>query len=230
MDALGYLGLNHVFTANMTGNIVLLGLALGQGQVFAVLRSIVALGGFVVGVVIAALFVERDHQREEWPTGVTDALTVEWLILFLFTIAWHFPGSERTGGVVYVLIALSAVAMGIQSAAVRRLNLPGIQTTVVTGTLTSLMSGLVGWLGPTADERSSALGPAEKGAVSAESASQRKHRLRLQAAVFLLYGFAAVVSGIVQSRSPGLVTVSALVAVGLVAGLALLRHRRPQHP
>jgi len=31
LDAIGYLGLGHVFTANMTGNAVLFGLALGQG-------------------------------------------------------------------------------------------------------------------------------------------------------------------------------------------------------
>ena len=144
VDAIGYLGLGHVFTANMTGNIVLLGVALGQGNGFAALRSMVALGGFVLGVAIAALIVERGPQQEEWPIGVTHALVVEWGILWLFALAWHLPGSERTGGIIYVLIALSAVAMGMQSAAVRRLNLPGIATTVVTGTLTSLMSGLVG--------------------------------------------------------------------------------------
>lgn len=32
VDAVSYLGLNHVFTANMTGNTVLLGIALGQAQ------------------------------------------------------------------------------------------------------------------------------------------------------------------------------------------------------
>jgi Protein of unknown function (DUF1275) len=49
-------------------------------------------------------------------------------------------------GVVHVLIVLSALAMGIQAAAVRRLGVPGIVTTYITGTLTSLMADLVGWL------------------------------------------------------------------------------------
>jgi len=43
VDAISYLGLGHVFTANMTGNAVLLGLAVGQGQGLAALRSIIAL-------------------------------------------------------------------------------------------------------------------------------------------------------------------------------------------
>lgn len=35
VDAISYLGLNRVFTAMMTGNTVLLGLALGQGEIQA---------------------------------------------------------------------------------------------------------------------------------------------------------------------------------------------------
>jgi uncharacterized membrane protein YoaK (UPF0700 family) len=38
-DAPGYLGRGHVFTANMTGNTILLGLSLGLGQSLAVLRA-----------------------------------------------------------------------------------------------------------------------------------------------------------------------------------------------
>jgi uncharacterized membrane protein YoaK (UPF0700 family) len=34
-DALGYVALGHVFTANMTGNTILLGLAMGQVTVHA---------------------------------------------------------------------------------------------------------------------------------------------------------------------------------------------------
>jgi uncharacterized membrane protein YoaK (UPF0700 family) len=37
-DAISYLGLGHVFTANMTGNIVLLALNIGQGNQSAVLH------------------------------------------------------------------------------------------------------------------------------------------------------------------------------------------------
>jgi uncharacterized membrane protein YoaK (UPF0700 family) len=47
---------------------------------------------------------------------------------------------------IFLLIVLSAFAMGVQSAAVRRLGVPGIATTFVTGTLTSLMVDLLGWL------------------------------------------------------------------------------------
>jgi uncharacterized membrane protein YoaK (UPF0700 family) len=50
VDAVGYLGLGQVFVANMTGNTVLLGLAIGQANVRGVLHAGTALVGFVLGV------------------------------------------------------------------------------------------------------------------------------------------------------------------------------------
>jgi uncharacterized membrane protein YoaK (UPF0700 family) len=59
LDAIGYLVLGGVFTANMTGNTVLLGLHLSQEQGAAVLRSVVALAGFGAGLLLGALVAER---------------------------------------------------------------------------------------------------------------------------------------------------------------------------
>ena len=77
VDAISYLGLGHVFTAMMTGNTVLLGLALAQGEVLAALRSILALIGFSVGVFVGAMIVERESYPAEWPAVVTTALAFE---------------------------------------------------------------------------------------------------------------------------------------------------------
>ena len=54
MDALSYLALGRVFTANMTGNTVLLGVALVQGEADAAGRAGLALGGFLAGGAIGA--------------------------------------------------------------------------------------------------------------------------------------------------------------------------------
>src|SRR6266478_8354365 len=145
VDAISYLGLGHVFTAMMTGNTVLLGLAIGQGELLAALRSIVALMGFSIGVFIGAIIVECDSEPAEWPAVVTGALALETVILGIFAAIFWLIGSTRPG-VIYLLIILLALAMGIQSAAVRRLGVPGIATTYITGTLTSLMVDLLGWL------------------------------------------------------------------------------------
>lgn len=66
-DAISYLALGHVFTAMMTGNTVLLALALGQGEIGAVLRSLLALGGFMLRATVGALILQRDDGRAEWP-------------------------------------------------------------------------------------------------------------------------------------------------------------------
>lgn len=224
VDAISYLGLSHVFTANMTGNTVLLGLALGQGQGFAALRSVVALGGFGLGAAIGALIVERGRKGGDWPRAVTGAVVVEGIVLGIFAVTWQVPGTARSGGLIYALIALSALAMGIQSAAIRHLNVPGVATTYVTGTLTSLVAGVVGWLG-SVDLLSATTRSAANTGVPASSAAQRKHTTRLQAAVFLIYGLAAVASGILQARWASLVTLSPLVAVVLVVVNAFVRHR-----
>ena len=63
VDALSYLGLSRVFTANMTGNTVLLAIGLAQLDADAAVRSSVALAGFLGGAAAGAWIVERDRRR-----------------------------------------------------------------------------------------------------------------------------------------------------------------------
>src|SRR5947209_16445519 len=95
VDAISYLGLGHVFTANMTGNTVLLGLALGQREGLAILRSLTALGGFVVGLAVGAVIVDRDRRREDWPPVVTGAIMLEGCVLAVFAVIWYLGGIAR---------------------------------------------------------------------------------------------------------------------------------------
>src|SRR5215208_4950985 len=74
VDAVGYLGLGQIFVANMSGNTVLLGLALGQAEARAALRAVVALVGFIVGVAVGAAILGPGRERSTWPPGVTAAL------------------------------------------------------------------------------------------------------------------------------------------------------------
>ena len=145
IDAISYLGLSRVFTANMTGNTVLLGIALAQLDGDAAARSSLALAGFLAGAAAGAWIVERDHSHGLWPRAVTLALALEWLILLVFAGGWQLasdalPAATPTA----VLIVLSALAMGVQSAAVHRLEVTGIATTYITGTLTNLVGRLMG--------------------------------------------------------------------------------------
>ena len=57
-DAVGYLGLGQVFVADLTGDTVLLGLAIGQADGRGVLHAETALAGFVYGGAVGAAMVE----------------------------------------------------------------------------------------------------------------------------------------------------------------------------
>lgn len=217
VDAIGFLGLGHVFTANMTGNTVLLGLSLGEGRSLAAVANIVALIGFTLGVAFGALIVERDTKKGEWDRRVTGALFLEALMLAAFTLFWHLtPGGEaRSSAALYILIALSAAAMGIQSAAVRRLNLPGVATTYVTGTMTSLIAGLTSKL------HASRPAPQE----SAMGTKPAGSHMGLQASVIVIYGLSALASGFFQIHVPQLVAIAPLFAISVVLLFVSFAHK-----
>jgi uncharacterized membrane protein YoaK (UPF0700 family) len=145
-DAVSYMELGRVFTANMTGNTVLLGLALVEAERQATIRAALALVGFLVGGALGAWIVERGASGSIWPPAVTRALALEWIILIVFAVDWLYvspdaPSPLATGS----LIVLSALAMGVQSTAARRLDVSGVATTYITGTLTNLVAWLVAW-------------------------------------------------------------------------------------
>lgn len=207
VDAIGYFGLEHVFTANMTGNTVLLGLALGQGHVLDVVRNLVALAGFVAGLGIGALMGEGG-KTGEWDRRVTWIIALEAAALAAFTVTWHVSDFPHGPGALELLIVLAAFAMGLQSVGVRRLSLPGVATTYVTGTMTFLISGLTTRFHETM--RNTSL-----------SAAMRElflwnHQARMQGSVLVMYLFSAVLSGLFQMRLPALVAVTPLVALCVV--------------
>jgi len=53
VDAVSYLGLGHVFTANMTGNVVLLGFAAAGASGFSAPACLTSLGAFLLGAAAA---------------------------------------------------------------------------------------------------------------------------------------------------------------------------------
>src|SRR4030088_1560301 len=68
VDAVSYLGLGHVFTANMTGNVVFLGFAAAGVKGMSVARSLVSLAAFLAGALIGGRFAAThgDGPRRHW--------------------------------------------------------------------------------------------------------------------------------------------------------------------
>lgn len=204
VDAISYLEMGHVFTAMMTGNTVLLALAIGQGEVMAALRSTLALVAFSVGAAGGAMVLQRGRARGEWPSIVTATLAIEAGALGIFALMWRVKGvaAPSDDPVILVLIALSGLAMGIQAAAVRHLGVPGVASTYITGTLTSLMAELV-------------------------TGSATRH-LRLLASVFLVYGAGALIGTVLQAQSSSLLAWLPFVCVMAVVVNGLVHHREPR--
>jgi len=138
IDAVSVLGLGRVFTANMTGNVVFLGFALARVPGFSLVRALAALAAFLAGAVIGGrLAIRLEGSRRRWLATVA---VVESSLLFAAALtALGYDGGQLVPVArLYALIALTAVAMGLRNATVRRLAVPDLTTTVLTLTLAGL--------------------------------------------------------------------------------------------
>ncbi len=190
LDALGFLELGRVFTANMTGNTVLFGMAIAQGDWLAMLRSLIALVGFSLGVISGTFLIRRNYEQhaQSWTLQITRALVTEACILLLFALIWAFILRVPQRGVVdNILIALSALAMGQQSTTVLSLGIPGISTTYISGTITTLMANLARRLARHVDE------PAIITPIATIQVERQKPARLI--AVWLVYIIAAITGG-----------------------------------
>jgi uncharacterized membrane protein YoaK (UPF0700 family) len=141
VDALSYLSLGHVFTANMTGNVVLLGLAVAKVPGLSIYRSIAALGFAMAGGVLSGRLA---RWTEKWSRSLWLGLAaaIETVLLFAACISLlkqHDP-TVVSVGTTYTVIAITAFAMGIRNGTVKRLGVPDITTTVLTLTVAGLAS------------------------------------------------------------------------------------------
>ena len=141
-DAVSYLGLGRVFTANMTGNLVLLGVAIAQGQLAGSIRSILAFAAFGLGVLVGVRVTAGTEPAAVWPRSVILPLVGELGLLVALLTGWEIAGDRPEALMLDVLVALSAGAMGMQTAAARRSGVVGVTTTFVTGMLTGLIAEL----------------------------------------------------------------------------------------
>ncbi len=132
-DAVSYLGLGHVFTANMTGNTVLLGIGAANRDAPAAIRSAVALGAFVTG----AVWVGMIGGQRPTPRAVRFALVAEFAALAAAATWWQLHGMPLDSGSRYGLIVLFGLAMGIQGSMFSWLDVPA-NATYITGTWAAL--------------------------------------------------------------------------------------------
>ena len=136
-DAFAFLQLSGVFTANMTGNLVLAGLTERSGYANSIGGIIVAILVFVT-VLYGAFRVAPAGCKHVRLVGV---LSVALLAQSTVLVAWVLLPATKGPAAIAFLIGLSAIAMACQTAVAKRVDVrSGVTTTYVTGTLTSIMA------------------------------------------------------------------------------------------
>jgi uncharacterized membrane protein YoaK (UPF0700 family) len=171
VDAVSFLALGKVFTAFITGNVAFLGMAIASTTGSAIygvvppqiLWVLAALAGFAVGVYLATKIVTpfkqpAAHEGEQpsgvvWPHRTTFALGLSLLAHLGFVLIWFATSARPSANVIPALLAAWALAMGMQSGAVRNLKVAGIFTTAATATYIFLFGAVATGQAITSDER-----------------------------------------------------------------------------
>jgi uncharacterized membrane protein YoaK (UPF0700 family) len=167
-DVSAFTRLGGVFTSVMTGNIVFWGLAAAERSVSLATHTTAAIAGYIAGVAVATWVLHGFRVRGErsakaapasassapvsasssaaadrgrvLPGYVSWALFAEFVMLAGAATGWEVTGARPLGWAQFVLLAVTAAAMGMQSATVNEMGFSNFSTTFLTGTLTWLVS------------------------------------------------------------------------------------------
>ena len=136
LDAVGYLGLDRIFTGNMTGNIVILGMGVAGEDGLPIVGPLVALFAFVLGAALAGVTLRSAEPG--WNVRVTVIFTMGTLGLVAAGVTLLVVDVEGNSPLGIAIASVIAVDMGAQALAARFLAVKDMTTVVVTSTITSL--------------------------------------------------------------------------------------------
>jgi uncharacterized membrane protein YoaK (UPF0700 family) len=163
VDATSILALGRVFVANMTGNIVFIGFGIAGAPGYSITGSLVALVAFVLGATAGGVLIAR---RAVNRAGLLQHALAVQLSLFVVALIAVLAGGPELGLVSQDLVlAVEALALGMQNAVVRQLGVPDMTTTVLTLSITGIGADLLRRDGATALRRSLSVAAMLLGAV-----------------------------------------------------------------
>jgi uncharacterized membrane protein YoaK (UPF0700 family) len=118
--------------------VVLIGFAAAGAPGFSMAASLCALGAFLIGAVIAGRMMRKvtSPRRLLQLSMVIEAGATAGAAVVAGTVTTIGSGWPR-----FTVIAVLASAMGLRNAAIRRIGVPDMSTTVLTTTLTGLAAG-----------------------------------------------------------------------------------------
>lgn len=141
VDAVGYLGLDHVFTGNMTGNVVILGMALLGADNLPIIGPVIALICFMTGAAIGGRTLRRVDAG--WTRLSTIVFTGVGVLLLAAAVVLFVTGRHPQESLQWTVTGMLGLAMGAQAATARHIAVKDVTTVVVTSTLAGLAADSV---------------------------------------------------------------------------------------
>jgi uncharacterized membrane protein YoaK (UPF0700 family) len=207
-DGWSFFGMGHAFVANMTGNTVLLGISVFHVN-GDVIHPLIALAGYFAGTVVGTLLNRRVQPGVVWAKSVSWTIFLEAVLLTAAEAVWVSTRQGRSPQLLEALLGCVALAIGLQSGAMVQLRIPGVVTTYISGTWTTLTSGLTLLI----SRQPRVMG----------DRTRFEERFELQGAVLGVYFLSAVVTGWAFRNVPLGVGAISAAAVLLVAAYSALR-------
>lgn len=145
VDAHLYVNVAPVFVANMSGNLIHLGISLGDGDVRLAVGTMIALGAFTGGIIAATVHHDRRVRigRAVHPAVLLAAESILLGALTAWLVVASMPFASRPRGATFPVLALAALAMGLQAGALRRVGEIAVATTYGTGAIVRIGEKLV---------------------------------------------------------------------------------------
>ena len=151
VDTLGFIALFGLFTAHVTGNFVLIAVAMADPAQTPSLLKLLAFPAFILGVAAARLLVANCERRGASAVKPSYVLQLVLLIGFLVCGMLAEPVGRNVGALAMAAGLLGAAAMGAHSAASKLLLTHLAPTSMMTGNVTQLVIDATDWLRGAAD-------------------------------------------------------------------------------
>jgi uncharacterized membrane protein YoaK (UPF0700 family) len=234
IDAVGYIMLNGLFTAHMSGNTARLGVLLGHGEALAwpfpaALPLAAAISLFVFGIATGTVINELAARRGVRSIAAM-VLGLQAVLLTIFMLygaaaVGHTPSVHSARGF-YVLSALAIVSIGLQACALRQVAGRSVRTTYISGVLTNLAQELVNYLFWLRDGEDRTVGSYLGDVLGLGSRRESGQRALLLGGISVSYLFGAVLGAWAEERLGPWALALPILALAITAIADL---RRPVH-
>lgn len=216
VDAVGFLSLGHLYTANMSGNSVALGFQLSWQNWPEAVRRILPVISYIIGLLFCRILIEFGARER-----IRFIASLTWLCeiaLLVPACASHVTKVSPSSAAFFVYVGLLAIAMGIQNATLTHFSSLTLNTGFVTGTLVKFAEQLtkyLAWLYDRVRSEDTSFG-------RALAASRRQHPFRATVwlgIIWIAYVLGACCGGLSDSefrlRSLLAPIVSLIVLIGI---------------